>query len=286
MEEHNRTLEQKIEELAASLKATQTQLLESEKLAVLGQLTAGIAHEIKNPLNFVTNFSELSMELVNELTEEFDKLSGSIDPGDIDYLKGILEDINGNLQKINQHGKRADSIIRGILLQSHGKQGEILPTDINALLAEYVALGYHGMRASDNTFNIKIEAEYDPSIGIIPVVPQDISRVFLNLVNNACYSTSQKKSELKDSYAPVLKVSTQKAGKNIIIRIWDNGKGIPREILDRIFNPFFTTKPAGSGTGLGLSISYDIIVNEHHGEINAASTQGEYAEFTITLPIT
>ncbi|MFA6481982.1 MAG: histidine kinase dimerization/phospho-acceptor domain-containing protein, partial [Bacteroidales bacterium] len=144
MEEHNRTLEQKIEELAASLKATQTQLLESEKLAVLGQLTAGIAHEIKNPLNFVTNFSELSMELVNELTEEFDKLSGSIDPGDIDYLKGILEDINGNLQKINQHGKRADSIIRGILLQSHGKQGEILPTDINALLAEYVALGYHG----------------------------------------------------------------------------------------------------------------------------------------------
>lgn len=286
LDQNNRILEQKIEDLAASLKAAQSQLLQSEKLASLGQLTAGIAHELKNPLNFVNNFSELSLELTAELLEEINKLAVSINPKEADYLKNILEDLEGNVTKILQHGKRAESIIRGILLQSHGKPGEMLPTDLNALLAEYVALGYHGLRASDNTFNIKIESDYDPSIGLVNIVPQDMSRVFLNLINNACYSTAQKKTEFKDSYSPVLKVITQKAPDKIIIRIWDNGNGIPQAILDRIFNPFFTTKPAGSGTGLGLSISYDIVVLEHHGELKAESTEGEYAQFVITLPIT
>jgi signal transduction histidine kinase/HAMP domain-containing protein len=276
----------KINKANNDLKAAQTQLVQSEKMASLGQLTAGIAHEIKNPLNFVNNFSELSGELVEEVIGEIDKVSGTLDPNDVDYIKGILGDIESNVKKINEHGKRADSIIRGMLLHSRGKAGEKQPTDLNGLLAEYVALGYHGLRATDNTFNVKIESDYDQSIGLVNVVPQDISRVFLNLINNACYSTVQKKSDLKDAYFPVLRVSTQKTADKIIVRIWDNGKGIPQTILDRIFNPFFTTKPAGSGTGLGLSISYDIIVQEHHGELKAISKEGEFAEFVITLPIT
>jgi signal transduction histidine kinase/HAMP domain-containing protein len=267
------------------LKAAQTQLVQSEKMASLGQLTAGIAHEIKNPLNFVNNFSELSVELVGEVMEELDKASDKIDPKDADYIRGILEDIGSNVKKINEHGKRADSIIRGMLLHSRGKAGEMQPTDLNALLSEYVALGYHGLRATDNSFNIKIETDYDQSLGQIRVVPQDLSRVFLNLINNACYSTAQKKNSLADAYFPVLRVSTKRIEDKIIIKVWDNGTGIPRSVLDRIFNPFFTTKPAGSGTGLGLSISYDIIVQGHQGELKAISVEGEFAEFTIILPV-
>jgi signal transduction histidine kinase/HAMP domain-containing protein len=267
------------------LKAAQTQLVQSEKMASLGQLTAGIAHEIKNPLNFVNNFSDLSVELVGEVMEELDKASDKIGPKDTDYIRGILEDIGSNVKKINEHGKRADSIIRGMLLHSRGKAGEMQPTDLNALLAEYVALGYHGLRATDNSFNIKIETDYDQSLGQIRVVPQDLSRVFLNLINNACYSTAQKKHSMADAYFPVLKVSTKRLDDKIIIQIRDNGTGIPQSILDRIFNPFFTTKPAGSGTGLGLSISYDIIVQGHQGELKATSVEGEFAEFTIILPV-
>lgn len=300
LEDYSRSLENKVEirtaELSSKnreldtafnhLKAAQTQLIQSEKMASLGQLTAGIAHEIKNPLNFVNNFSELSIELTAELIEEIDRIADSLDPKDVGYLKGVLSDIAGNVKKINEHGKRADSIIRGMLLHSRGKSGEKQPTDLNALLAEYVALGYHGLRATDNTFNIKIESDYDKSIGMVNVVPQDISRVFLNIINNACFSTKQKKEKLKDSYFPILKVTTQRTTDKIIIRIRDNGNGIPQSILDRIFNPFFTTKPAGSGTGLGLSISYDIIVQEHHGELKVISEEGEFAEFVITIPLT
>ena len=276
---------EKINKANTDLKAAQTQLIQSEKLASLGQLTAGIAHEIKNPLNFVNNFSELSIELVAEVIEELVKLSDKISPKDSDYIKGILQDIESNVKRINEHGKRADSIIRGMLLHSRGRAGEMQPTDINSMLAEYVALGYHGMRASDNTFNIRIESEYDKTIGLVNVVPQDISRVFLNIINNACYSTAQKKKELKDSYFPVLRVSTRQDEDKVIILIRDNGKGIPQNIIDRIFNPFFTTKPAGSGTGLGLSISFDIIVREHHGEMKVISQEGEYAEFIISIPV-
>jgi signal transduction histidine kinase len=298
LEEYNRTLEQKVDERTTELrnkhdeldnafqklKAAQTQLVQSEKMASLGQLTAGIAHEIKNPLNFVNNFSELSMELTQEMLEELTKLSASLDPKDFDYLTGIITDLQGNVKKINDHGKRADSIIRGMLLHSRGKSGERQPTDINALLAEYVNLGYHGMRASDNTFNVKIESVYDPDLGMISIVPQDMSRVFLNMINNAFYSTAQKKKEQAEAYFPVVSVSTKKLDDIIEIRIRDNGKGMPPAVAEKIFNPFFTTKPAGSGTGLGLSISYDIIVQQHRGKIRVESMEGEFAEFVITLP--
>jgi signal transduction histidine kinase len=267
------------------LLSARKQLVECEKMATLGQLTAGIAHEIKNPLNFIKNFSELTLELIQELNEEVGKLSKAIDPKEISYLNGILDDMNSNLVKISEHGKRAESIIRGMLLYAHGKSGERVPTDINTMLAEYVSLAYHGLRASDNSFNIKIEQDYDPTIGLIDVVQQDIGRVFLNLINNACYATHQKKKADAGSYNGLLKTSTRNMGDQVEIRIRDNGSGIPASLTEKIFNPFFTTKPAGSGTGLGLSISYDIIVNQHHGEIKVETLEGEFAEFIIRLPI-
>jgi len=268
----------------SELKAAQAQLVQSEKMASLGQLTAGIAHEIKNPLNFVNNFAELTVDLANELSEELDKLSELLPDKEKEYLLEITNDIRSNAKKINDHGKRADSIVRGMLLHSRGKSGDKQPTDINALLAEYVNLGYHGMRAQDPGFNIKIESGYDDQVGMVNVVPQNISRVFLNIINNACYSTNQKKKELKDAYFPVLSVSTKNMDNKVEIRIRDNGKGIPQEILDKIFNPFFTTKPAGQGTGLGLSLSFDIIVQEHRGEMKVESSEGNFAEFIITIP--
>jgi signal transduction histidine kinase len=300
LEDYSRTLEQKVEERTAellaknreldtaltNLRATQDQLVQSEKLASLGQLTAGIAHEIKNPLNFVNNFSEVTLELIVEIREELRKLT-AVSSGpqkEYEYLGTLLTDIELNVRKISEHGKRADSIIRGMLLHSRGKAGERQPTDINAMLAEYINLGYHGMRATDPSFNIKIESDYDPDLGMIEVVPQNISRVFLNIINNACYSTAQKKKELKDAYFPVLRVRTRDLGSKVEVSIHDNGKGIPPQVMDKIFNPFFTTKPSGSGTGLGLSISYDIVVQEHHGEIKVNSKEGEYAEFIVILP--
>jgi signal transduction histidine kinase len=284
LEEYNRTLEQKVEARAAELKAAQAQLVQSEKMASLGKLTAAIAHEIKNPLNFVNNFAELTVDLANELNEELAKLADRLQEKDKEYLLEMINDIRSNAQKINDHGKRADSIIRGMLLHSRGKAGEKQPTDINAALAEYVNLGFHGMRAQHADFNIKIDAEYDPAIDLINVVPQNLNRVFLNIINNACYSTYVKKEQLKDAYFPILTIRTKNANGNVEIRIRDNGKGIPQEILDKIFNPFFTTKPPGQGTGLGLSLSYDIVVQEHHGEIKVESKEGEFAEFIISIP--
>ena len=300
LEEYNRDLEKKVNERTAelmqkhqeldaafnNLKAAQAQLVQSEKMASLGQLTAGIAHEIKNPLNFINNFSELSIDLVQEILQETDKLFDTLGEKEAGYIKDLLQDIQGNMTKIHEHGKRADSIIRGMLLHSRGKSGERMPTDINALLAEYVNLGYHGMRASDSGFNIKIESDYDPSLRQMNVIPQDLSRVFLNMINNAFYSTHDKKKDGMDAYFPVFRVSTKDLGSKAEIRIWDNGKGIPKPVLEKIFNPFFTTKPAGSGTGLGLSISFDIIVQEHGGHIEVDSQEGEYAEFIITIPKT
>ena len=291
LEEYNRTLEEKVDERTVELRKkntelvdAQAQLVQSEKLASLGQLTAGIAHEIKNPLNFVNNFAELTVELADELTDDLVQLTAGISDKDREYLRSMLSDIGSNAKKINEHGKRADSIVKGMLLHSRGKAGEMQPTDVNALLAEYVNLGYHGMRANDNSFNLKIEASYDDSIGKMNVVPQDLSRVFLNLINNACYSTHEKKKELMEGYFPVLSITTRNMGDKTEFRIRDNGKGIPREIIEKIFNPFFTTKPAGQGTGLGLSLSYDIVVNTHHGQIEVDSVVGEYAEFVILIP--
>ena len=273
-----------IEKIEDQLKVARKQLEECEKMATLGQLTAGIAHEIKNPLNFIKNFSELTLELIKELNGEIAMMAVKMDPREVEYLNGILADMNGNILKISEHGKRADSIIRGMLLYAHGKSGEYVPADINVMLAEYVALAYHGLRASDNTFNIKMEHDYDETIGMISVVPQDIGRVFLNIINNACYSTHQKKKANPGTYNGVLVTTTKNLGNQIEIRIRDNGNGISPSLTDKIFKRFFTTKPAGSGTGLGLSISYDIIVNQHHGELRVESTEGEFAEFIIVLP--
>jgi signal transduction histidine kinase len=298
LEEYNRTLEQKVEartaelsvknkELDASineLKSAQAQLVQSEKMASLGQLTAGIAHEIKNPLNFVNNFAELTIDLAQELDEEITKMGGTLKQKDQEYLHEVIADLRSNAQRIHDHGKRADSIVKGMLLHSRGQAGEKQPTDINAVLAEYVNLGYHGMRAQDVNFNIKIVSDYDQSIGMINVVPQNLSRVFLNIINNACYSTHEKKMQLKDAYFPELTVLTKNGPDQVEIRIRDNGKGIPPEVLDKVFNPFFTTKPPGQGTGLGLSLSYDIVVQEHRGSLVVDSKVGEYAEFIITIP--
>jgi len=298
LEDYSKTLELKVKERTVelvaknteldsalqTLKAAQAQLVQSEKMASLGQLTAGIAHEIKNPLNFVNNFAELSIDLAKELKEEIEKLGGTLNENDRDYLLEIAGDLAGNAEKIHNHGKRADSIIRGMLLHSRGKAGEKQPTDLNALLEEYVNLGYHGMRATDSSFNIKIESSYDPEVGIVQVIPQDLSRVFLNIINNACQATAQRKNEQKDSYFPILTVSTKRIGDLVEVRIRDNGKGIPDEIRDKIFNPFFTTKAAGSGTGLGLSISFDIVVQGHGGELTVQSEPGEYTEFIVRIP--
>jgi len=275
-EELNRTLE--------DLKSTQDQLIAQEKLASLGQLTAGIAHEIKNPLNFVNNFSELSIALVDELKEEFDKISDKFDVEVLAELTDILDTLKQNAKKINEHGKRADSIVHSMLQHSRGKTNDKQMTDINSMLDEDLNLVYHGMRAQDSTFNIKIEREYDKSIGKINVIPQDMSRVFLNILTNGCYEAHRKKIESKSEDAAIIKVKTSENEKYLEVRIRDNGYGIPEKIKADLFTPFFTTKPTGKGTGLGLSISYDIVAREHHGELLFETVEGEYTEFIIRLP--
>ncbi len=260
-----------------TLKSTQDKLVTQEKLASLGALTAGIAHEIKNPLNFVNNFSDISRELLDEMQIELQK-------DNKEEVISIVEDLKQNLEKINQHGKRADSIVKGMLLHSRGRAGEKILTDINDLLDQYVALAYHGLRAQNKEFNIKIEKNYDETLEKINVVPQDISRVFLNIINNACYAANDKKKHIGDGFAPVLEVSTKNCGNIVEIHIRDNGKGIPESIRKDLFNPFFTTKPTGEGTGLGLSLSYDIVVKQHTGEIKFESEEGEYTEFIVILP--
>lgn len=298
MREYNNTLEREVAERTLELQkktddlkqaidnlnATQDQLVLNEKMASLGALTAGIAHEIKNPLNFVNNFADLSGELVHELRQEVQKLRDTPDLADFDEILDLLKDIEGNVKKILEHGRRADSIVRSMLLHSRGVSGQRSEVDVNKLLDEYVHLTYHGMRAQDNTFNIEFDLNYDESIGNIEIVPQDVSRVFLNIINNACYATAERMRRKEPGYKPLLSVRTADQGDKVEIRIRDNGTGIPEEIQRDIFNPFFTTKPAGKGTGLGLSISYDIVVKEHHGELSYESKVGEYTEFIITLP--
>jgi PAS domain S-box-containing protein len=268
------------------LRSAQDQLVLSEKMASLGSLTAGIAHEIKNPLNFVTNFAELTADLAEELAEEVSSLDIPI-PEDIrSNMDELLQDIQQNSRKIDEHGKRADSIVKSMLLHSRGKKDERQTTDLNALLDEYVQLSYHGMRAQDSTFNIELDVHLSPDVPALEVVPQDLSRVFLNILNNGCYAAHQRKLLEGGEFEPKLAVSTARENSNVVICIRDNGAGIPVEVRDKIFTPFFTTKPAGAGTGLGLSISYDIIVQEHHGDLQVDSTPGEFTEFRITLPIT
>jgi signal transduction histidine kinase len=269
------------EEALAELRATQAQLIQSEKMASLGELTAGIAHEIQNPLNFVNNFSEVSNELIEELKGERLKGEGERDS---QFESDLLDDIFQNLQKINEHGKRADAIVKGMLQHSRSSSGKKEPTDINALADEYLRLSYHGLRAKDKSFNAEFKTDLDKSLGKINVIPQDIGRVLLNLFTNSFYAVSEKKKSQTGSYDPVVTVTTKKENGNINIRVRDNGIGIPKKVLDKIFQPFFTTKPTGQGTGLGLSLSYDII-KAHGGELNVETREGEGSEFIIQLPV-
>jgi signal transduction histidine kinase len=263
------------EDALTELRQTQKQLIQSEKMASLGELTAGVAHEIQNPLNFVNNFSEVSNELVDEMNEELDK-------GEIQEAKLIAADIKQNLEKINYHGKRADAIVKGMLQHSRQSSGKKEPTDINKLADEYLRLSYHGLRAKDKSFNATIETDFDQSIGKINIIPQDIGRVLLNLFNNAFYAVNEQKNKNFISYEPRVSVTTKKSENRVCITVSDNGNGIPQKILDKIFQPFFTTKPTGQGTGLGLSLSYDII-KVHGGEIKVESSEGKGSEFTILL---
>jgi signal transduction histidine kinase len=269
--ERTSELKQSLEEL----KSTQAQLIQSEKMASLGELTAGIAHEIQNPLNFVNNFSEVSNELIDELNEELNK-------GDVAEAKAIGNDIKQNLEKINLHGKRADSIVKGMLQHSRTSSGQKELTDINKLADEYLRLSYHGMRARDKSFDAEFKTDFDESIGKINVVPQDIGRVMLNVINNAFYAVNEKKKTADENYQPTVSVQTKKLKDKVEIRVADNGNGIPLNIVDKIFQPFFTTKPTGLGTGLGLSLAYDII-KAHGGEIKVQTKEGEGSEFIIQL---
>lgn len=260
------------------LKATQTQLVQSEKMASLGELTAGIAHEIQNPLNFINNFSEVSKELITEMKEEIGK-------GNYDEVKTIANDIAENQEKINHHGKRADAIVKGMLQHSRTSTGKKEPTDINVLADEYLRLAYHGLRAKDKSFNARFETDFDPSVEKINIMPQDIGRVILNLINNAFYAVNkkQKQNGLED-YEPTVTVSTKKIGNKVEVKVVDNGNGIPHKVVNKIFQPFFTTKPSGEGTGLGLSLSYDIVTKGHGGELSVETEEGAYASFKIVLP--
>ncbi|HRG82049.1 MAG TPA: ATP-binding protein [Chitinophagaceae bacterium] len=266
----------KLEKTVAELKATQSQLIQSEKMASLGELTAGIAHEIQNPLNFVNNFSELSNELISEMVDEVER-------GNTGEVKAIAKDVQQNLEKILHHGKRADAIVKGMLQHSRAGSGQKEPTDINALCDEYIRLAYHGLRAKDKSFNANFETRFDEGIGKINVLPQDMGRVILNLINNAFYAVSERKKLAEQGYDPMVTIATRKLGDRVEISVKDNGTGIPQSILDKIFQPFYTTKPTGQGTGLGLSLSYDI-VKAHGGELKVDTKENEGSTFIIQLP--
>lgn len=272
------TQKEEIEQALSQLKAAQTQLIQSEKMASLGELTAGIAHEIQNPLNFVNNFSEVSIDLLAELKEEEEK-------GNKEDVLAITNDLAQNLQKIAHHGKRADSIVKGMLQHSRIASGQKEPTDMNALADEYMRLAYHGLRAKDKAFNAELVTHLDEELPRVNVVPQDMGRVMLNLFNNAFYAVNQKSKLSISDYKPVLEVSTAQQNGSVLISVKDNGSGIPDAIKDKILQPFFTTKPTGEGTGLGLSLSYDIVVKGHGGSINIDSRENQYTQFTISLPI-
>ena len=274
IEETNSALEKSLQEL----KAAQAQLVQSEKMASLGELTAGIAHEIQNPLNFVNNFSEVSNELIDEMNEELAK-------GDIEEAKAIAADVKQNLIKINHHGNRAGDIVKGMLQHSRTSTGTKEPTDINALCDEYLRLSYLGLRAKDKNFNADFKTDFDESIGKINIIPQDIGRVLLNLINNAFYAVGERlrQAQPDNPYQPTVSITTKKTESHVLITVSDNGNGIPQNIVDKIFQPFFTTKPTGQGTGLGLSLSYDI-VKAHSGEIKVESIENEGTTIIIQLP--
>jgi signal transduction histidine kinase len=282
-ERTSKLLEQKeeLEHALADLHETQGQLIQKEKMASLGELTAGIAHEIQNPLNFVNNFAEVNKELLEELEVE-------IGNGNLSEARAIAMDLKENEIKIHHHGKRADAIVKGMLQHSRANSGNKELTDINELADEYLRLSYHGLRAKDKDFNANFTTEFDGNIGEIEVVPQDVGRVLLNLFNNAFYAVAEKKKQHPEGYLPVVSVTTKATTsltgtREVVISVRDNGLGIPPKVLDKIYQPFFTTKPSGQGTGLGLSLSYEII-KAHGGELKVETKEGEFAEFIIKLP--
>ena len=289
VEERTEQLSAKNSELETALrelKEMQNRIIEQQKMASLGVLTAGIAHEIKNPLNFVNNFAVLSLGLVNELNAEIEKVKEHFSADDLDYLEEIMGDLQGNMTRINEHGKRADSIVRSMLMHSRGQTEQPESVNLNNVVHEAVQLAYHGQRALNANFNVTIKEDYAPDLPLVRVLPQEISRVILNIAGNACYAVHQKSARQSAEFTPTLRVWTKLSAHNVEIHIADNGEGIPTEVREKIFNPFFTTKPTGEGTGLGLSMSYDIIVQQHNGEIRVESTPGEGSEFIVTLPKT
>lgn len=275
VEETNGALQKSLEEL----KAAQAQLIHSEKMASLGELTAGIAHEIQNPLNFVNNFSEVSIDLLDEVDEEMQN-------GELEEARAIIDDLKSNLEKITTHGKRASGIVKGMLEHSRTSSGKKELTNLNTLADEYLRLAYHGLRAKDKSFNSGFITDFDENLPKIKVVQQDIGRVLLNLINNAFFVVAEKAKEDIIGYKPEVIVSTRMQKRKIEIVVKDNGNGIPGEVQRKIFQPFFTTKPTGEGTGLGLSLSYDIITKGHGGELRVETKEGEGSEFIISLPLT
>jgi signal transduction histidine kinase len=276
--QHKHKANKILENTLTDLKSTQTQLIQSEKMASLGELTAGIAHEIQNPLNFVNNFSEVNTEMIDELESE-------LKSGNVDEALAIAAEIKGNEQKINHHGKRADSIVKGMLQHSKTSSGTKEPTNISALADEYMRLSYHGLRAKDKSFNAELTTHFDAGLPKVNVVPQDIGRVLLNLFNNAFYAVHEKQKTTGTDYKPEVTVSTLTENGQVIIKVKDNGIGIPNAIKEKIMQPFFTTKPTGEGTGLGLSLTYDIVVKGHGGSIAVDTNEGEFTEFIVTLPL-
>ncbi|MVM31151.1 hypothetical protein GO755_14005 [Spirosoma sp. HMF4905] len=280
LKDQNQLLEQQVEARTAELKASQVQLIQKEKLASLGELTAGIAHEIQNPLNFVNNFSEVSAELVSEIQDEEAKSDR-----DVELIQDLLTHLNSNLQKIHHHGGRASSIVKSMLEHSRTESGEKRPTDLAALADEYLKIAFHGMRAKDKSFNCELITDFDPGLEQVVVAPQEIGRVLLNLYNNAFYAVSERARQGKDSdYKPRVEVRTIRDSNFLQIQVRDNGIGIPESVKSKIFQPFFTTKPTGEGTGLGLSLSYDIVTKGHEGTLRVDSQAGEGTMFVIELP--
>jgi two-component system NtrC family sensor kinase len=273
-----------LEQALQQLKAAQDRLVVQQKMASLGALTAGIAHEIRNPLNFVTNFAQLAVELVDELRSALAGQAGRLDPSAATEVEDLLGHLEQNVGKIHEHGRRADTIVRGMLLHSRGQGGERMRTDLNALIGEYVSLAYHGLRGQDATFQVILETDLDRTLPPVEVSPQELARVILNLAHNAFYAAHQKRRLAGSTFSPRVEVRTRSLPDAVEIRVRDNGDGIPKDSLEQIFTPFFTTKPAGAGTGLGLSISYDIVVQMHKGNLRVESEEGSFAEFIVTLP--
>jgi signal transduction histidine kinase len=284
-EQELRAAKERAEQALQDLKRAQNSLVQAEKLALLGQLVAGIAHEIKNPLNFVNNFAGLSVELLAELREALEECMRSADTGTRDEVSDLMETLIGNLNKIGEHGARADSIVKSMLAHSREGPAQRRPADINALVEESLNLAYHGARAQDQSFNVTLRKDLDPAAGMIEIIPQDVSRALLNLFSNGFYATQKRRREDSNpGYQPTLAVATRRAHGMVEISVRDNGTGIPAHVVEKIFTPFFTTKPPGEGTGLGLSLSYDIIVHEHGGVLEVDTREGEYTQFIVRLP--